>query len=168
VLLEVTRQNEIQIANQKQRRKNVDDNPEGREPNDKQTQPTYYDRREERWRRRAERRAARGLGYGGWLLGAILVLAGVLLLLESLGLLSTTNWWALFILLPAAGAFARAQRHYQLGGGFTRGVRASLISGVFLVVLTVLFLVNVNWLIAGPVVLILGGLVLLLNAISPA
>src|ERR1700690_2766375 len=107
------------------------------------------DHLEVRWQRRAERRAA--LGGGAWLGGAALVLLGLLLLGQNMKMLTFENWWALFILLPALGSFGTAWRMVQASGGhFTMGARGSIIVGLLLTLVAVMFLFNLNWIIFGP------------------
>ena len=104
----------------------------GRRPED---EPGYVSRRAERRMRRAERREARVSSFGGaWVVGAVLILVGAALLLQNLGVYTESlgNWWALFILIPAVGAFGAAWNSYQRAGGFNEATRASLVGGVIL------------------------------------
>ena len=73
------------------------------------TQPGGYDRRSARRQRLRERREGRATRLGGaWIGGAVLLVVGVFLLLETLTSVSLERWWALIILIPAAGAFAHS------------------------------------------------------------
>jgi hypothetical protein len=132
-------------------------------------QPEMLSRHEERQRRREERWAARGGRHGGtWVLGGILILLGIIFLLQNMGLAFLSNWWALFILLPAFGAFTAAWRTYQgAGGHLTAASRGSLIGGLVLTMIAAIFLFNLNWTILGPALLILAGIGILLNALLP-
>ena len=51
--------------------------------------------------------------------GVILIAMGVFLLLRIQFGIDLQNWWALFILLPAAGALGGAWSMYQQAGRFT-------------------------------------------------
>ncbi len=104
---------------------------------------------------------------GGWLGGAFLVALGLILMLQNLGTLPNANWWALFILLPAAGAFTKAFSIYQTTGSFTTQARGSLWAGLMFSVVAGMFLFDLNWVILGPVLLILAGAGLLINAVLP-
>lgn len=105
---------------------------------------------------------------GGWVGGAILVAVGVFLLLQNLTNFYLNNWWALFILIPAVGAFSNAWNAYQdAGGRLTKQVRGSLFGGVILSLITAAFLFNLNWTILGPVLLMLAGAGLLINGALP-
>jgi hypothetical protein len=120
--------------------------------------------------RRAERRSHRG-GGAPWILGAILVVLGVGFLAQSLGVISFTNWWALFIFIPAIGSFAAAWRRYQAAGGrVTSGALGSVIGGVVLSAVALGFLFNLdlglNWNLIWPLLLILGGVALLLQFVT--
>ncbi len=141
---------------------NFDSNNEPHRP----TPPDFYDRQAEREQRREERRAARG--GGAWVGGAILIVLGVVFLLQNLGAYITGNWWALFILIPAIGAFGAAWRAYQVAGGrLNAAARSSLFGGLFLTLLTCIFLFNLRFEILGPVLIILVGIGLLVNAFLP-
>ena len=121
-------------------------------------------------RRREERWAARGgRGSGAWIGGAILIILGLVFLLQNMGAFVLNNWWALFILIPAIGAFGAAWRTYQTAGGrLTAASRGSLISGFVLTMVAAVFLFNLNWTVVGPVLIILAGIALLMNAFLPA
>lgn len=144
----------------------MSDNPQEVKPAQHET----YDRIEARRRRREERWAARGSRYGGaWIGGAILIVIGVLFLLQNWVVISLENWWALFILIPAVGAFGAAWRSYEdAGGRLTASGRGSLIGGLILTMITAIFLFNLDWGILGPILIILVGFGLLLNAFLPS
>ena len=126
--------------------------------------PQYGDRRAARFARLEERRAGRS---GSWVVGAILVLIGAFLMLNNLTGFTLQNWWAFFILIPALGSFGNAWRVYQADGRISAAARASLISGFLLAMVTAIFLLELNWTILGPVLLILAGLGLFVNVILP-
>jgi len=125
------------------------------------------DRFEEHWQRRETRRAARGMsGRGTWIVGAILVLLGGVFLLQNLGVTGIyfSNWWALFILIPAFGALERGLHSFrEAGNQLTAGARGSFFTGFILLLVTIIFLFNLNWTYVGPIVLVLAGLGILLN-----
>ena len=148
----------------------MSENPQNPEPPRSDNQPEFMNRHEERMRRREERWAARGgRGSGAWVGGAILVILGLVFLLQNMGIFVVNNWWALFILLPAIGAFAAAWRNYQTAGNrLTGAARGSLIGGVVLTMVAAAFLFNLNWPVVGPILIILAGIGLLLNAFLPA
>jgi len=134
--------------------------------------PTYRDWREQRRAERHARREARwqrrsGRPYG-WFGGAILILLGVIFLLQNLGLPFLANWWALFIFIPAFGAFVTAWNVYQEHGRLTRGGAGSLTVGILLTIMAVAFLLNLATSMFWPILLIAGGVVLLATAFLPA
>ncbi len=137
------------------------------QPSDNQNEP--LDWRAERRQRREERRAARHSGTGGtWIAGIILIGLGVLLLLQNLKIFSLTNWWALFILIPAVAAFGTAWRAYQAAGNrLTAAARGELIGGLILLALTAVFLFGLNLGIIGPILLMLAGVGMVLNFVLP-
>ncbi len=126
--------------------------------------PAPFESRHDRHMRRHERRAESS----PWLLGAILIVVGGVLLLQSLHLTPgnfLTNWWALFILLPAFGSFARAASAYRAGDSPV-AIIGPLIGGLVFLVVTVTFLLNLPWGLIGPVLLIAGGVAVLLGAMG--
>jgi hypothetical protein len=120
-----------------------------------------FDRLEDRRQRRAQR------GGGAWLGGMLLILLGLLLAGQNMNLLAFNNWWALFILLPAFGSFATAWRIYQTEGRFTMRARSAAIIGFMFTLVTAMFLFEMNWTTLGPILLILAGLAILVNALFP-
>ena len=131
-------------------------------------QPDEYDWRSQRRQRLQERRQARAVRHGGsWVGGAILIAVGVFLLLQNLTSFSLENWWALVILIPAAGAFANTWRIYQSSKRLSAPARASLIGGILLTMVAAMFLFELNWTVLGPILIVLAGLGLLINVILP-
>ncbi len=115
---------------------------------------------------RRERRAARREGRGAWIIGALLVALGILFLLQNMGAVNLKNWWALFIMIPALGAFGDAWRSYQDSGKrMTSKARGSLFVGVLLTMVSAAFLFSLNWTYLGPILIILAGAGLLANAL---
>lgn len=119
--------------------------------------------RQARIARRAERRADRQAGGWGWLGGALLIAIGVLFLLQNAGYFPQfSNWWALFILLPAIGAFSAGWGAYQRNGGeWTRESVGPMVAGALFVGLTAVFLFNLSLSFFGPLLLIVAGILLL-------
>jgi hypothetical protein len=128
-------------------------------------EPEPFDRREARRERRAERLADPSRG-GGWIAGIILILLGGAFLLRNTGIFNIpfVNWWALFILIPALGSLDTAMRIYRHAGNqFTAAARGSLLVGLVLTFVTIMFLFNMSWTLFGPVLLILVGIGILFN-----
>ncbi len=126
------------------------------------------DWREQHRQARAERRAARG--GGEWVIGAILLVIGVLLFAQNMGGFTLNNWWALFILIPALASFAGAWRIFNSSGGSAFAALGPFLVGLLLLGVTATFLFNLNWNfvdwgIIGPVILILLGVVTLLGGV---
>jgi hypothetical protein len=124
------------------------------------------DRLEARRQRREDRRAL--WGGVGWIGGAALILLGLLLLGQNLKIVTLQNWWALFILLPAIGAFGASWRLIQEADGhFTMRARSAALIGLVLVLVAGMFLFNLSWTLLGPALLILAGVGLFISALLP-
>ena len=135
-------------------------------------QPVNYLDEREQWR--AQRRAAREERHafrhtnGAWIGGAILILLGLIFLLQNTGIYILHNWWALFILIPAFGSYATAYGIYRSNGNrLTYAVRGSLIGGVFFTLLAGAFLFEIAAGLFWPLILIVVGVALLVNFVSP-
>jgi hypothetical protein len=121
------------------------------------------DRREAR----RQRREARAHSGSGWIVGVILIVLGGLFLAQNTGVYKfpISNWWALFILIPAIGAFERALHYYRKADNqLTAQVSGSILSGIVLTLLTLGFLFNIGWTYFGPVLIILAGLGILFSS----
>jgi hypothetical protein len=143
-----------------------DDNPLPPAPQAPVPQSPYSDWREERRAERAEWKT-KGQNTSGWVGGVILIALGVIFLAQNLipGFY-IHNWWALFILFPAFGAFSTAYTSYRNAGRFTSAVRGSLTGGLILSFVAAIFLFNWSWEKLWPVFIILAGLGILLNTIG--
>ncbi len=133
------------------------------------SQPVYGetrgDWRDERRRERELRRQRRASRRSdGWIGGAILILLGVIFLLQNAGMLVFHNWWALFILIPAFGAFANAWTRYRDDGRLDAGVRGSVLTGFLLALVAAAFLFDFESTLFWPALLILAGAGILVNA----
>jgi len=140
-------------------------------PNPGTPPPQYSNWREQRRAERWARREARwqrhaGRPYG-WFGGLVLILIGAAFLLENFGVPFLTNWWALFILIPAFGSFLAAWEIFQDNGRLTRGGVATLTVGSLLTILALAFLLGLNIGLYWPVLLIAGGMVLMGIAFLP-
>jgi len=106
---------------------------------------------------------------GGWMGGLILIVVGAIFLLRNFGLLAIPlfdNWWALFILIPAVAALGNAWRTYQHQGRLGGEVIGSLIGGLVLLSVALVFLLALDWASVWPIFLILGGASILLRSLS--
>ena len=128
--------------------------------NDQSSNHEPLSRREARRQRRAE-------SGSGWIIGVILIVLGGLFLMQNTGTFPfpVNNWWALFILIPAIGAFERAMHYYrEANNQITSQVSGSLIVGMVLTLITLGFLFDIGWTYFGPVLIILAGLGILFNS----
>jgi hypothetical protein len=95
---------------------------------------------------------------GGWFLGVVLIILGIVFLLSNIFALPLHNWWALFLLIPAFSGLRGAWYKYQTAGQLNWMVWRSVLGGLFWIFLTVVFLINLSWGLLLPVLLILFGL----------
>jgi uncharacterized membrane protein YhaH (DUF805 family) len=101
-----------------------------------------------------------------WVAGAVFILAGAVILLGNLTEFRLNNWWALFILIPAVGAFTNTYRAYQNEGNrLNASARGSLISGLAMIFMMVVFLFNLDLSLLWPVGLVLVGIGILLSSL---
>ena len=98
-------------------------------------------------------------GNSTWIAGGILILIGALYLVRNLtGFdLGDWNWWALFILIPAFAFLTRAWRTYQAEGRLTAATRSPLVTGLVLLLVTAIFLLDLSWGTMWPLFLIIAG-----------
>ncbi len=114
-------------------------------------------RHDERWERRSRRDGHWREG-GAWFGGVLLILLGGFFLLRNFGVDMPDNWWAVFILIPAFGAFSTAWSLYRGNGGMvTSPVIAAAVGGVFLTLLALAFFIGLDIGKFWPVILIVLG-----------
>lgn len=117
------------------------------------------------WRdmRRAERDARREArhamgGYRGYPVGALVLIAiGVIFLLGNFGLHIPAHWWAIFLLVPAAGLLVTAIRFYRVDNTFSGRAMGPLIGGIVLLVMALAIFFGLHWGVFWPIVLIAVG-----------
>jgi len=99
-------------------------------------------------------------------MGIILIVLGGLFLMRTTGAVDIplTNWWALFILIPAFGTLSAAWRIYrEAGNRLTTAARSSLLVGLALTFITFIFLFEISWTYVGPILIIVVGIAIILN-----
>lgn len=125
--------------------------------------PHYPQSSDQDWQDHSSRRHSTSR----WIPGMVLIALGAIFLLNNLTGFELHNWWALFILIPTFGSFARAWDLHQHGASLDRQMRRALFRGVLLTTLAVIFLLDLSWTIFGPVLLILLGGAMLVTAFLP-
>lgn len=100
-----------------------------------------------------------------WIGGLVLILIGLYFLLGNLlGFAYVANWWAFFILIPAAYSLSRAWNSYRRHGRLTERGQSHLIGGLLIGAVAFIFLFGLsfgNW---WPLFLIIVGFGALLKA----
>lgn len=97
--------------------------------------------------------------------GLFLILLGAIFLANNLTDFRLENWWALFILFPAANNFADAVRTLRADGRLSRKARGQFFWSFFFVLLSAAFLLGFSIGQYWPVFLILAGIGVLLGAL---
>jgi hypothetical protein len=103
----------------------------------------------------------------GWIAGGVLLMMGLLFLVSNVTGAPFNNWWALFILTPALGSLYIGLKNYTEEGAFTAAVRKPLTGGFILLMVSVMFLFNLDWGMLWPFFLIIAGGTLLVAAVWP-
>lgn len=121
----------------------------------KDGQVSMDSRRERRQRRRRS---------GGQTGGLVLIGLGIVFLLLNTGYITWfTNWWALFLLIPAVGLLSGAMVAYRNAGKWTAAVTRPLFGGLLLAALSATFLLEIDLTWVWPLFLIAVGVVLLIG-----
>ena len=102
-----------------------------------------------------------------WIWGIVLIGLGGIFLLQNLTPFRLINWWAIFILIPAAGSFASAWRRYKDDGRLSNGARGALFGGLIFSVVAAIFLFNLDLGKLWPVFIIAAGLAVMVNSLLP-
>jgi putative effector of murein hydrolase len=97
-------------------------------------------------------------------LGVALIALGVAFFAGSYFGYDLRNWWALFILIPAVGAFGTAWYSWKAGRMATATSQLTL--GLVLASVAAIFLVGMPWRLAWPALFIVAGLGLLLPRLA--
>ena len=96
--------------------------------------------------------------------GLGLILFGSIFLVGNLTGFRLDNWWALFILFPAFGSISAGWSRYRKIGSFDGFARKQLFSSLFLILLSLTFLLNLDFGKIWPAFLILSGFGILFGA----
>ena len=103
----------------------------------------------------------------GNVMGALILIAlGVIFLLQRVGNFSLDNWWALFILIPAFGAFTSAFQIWRSTGRLSYGVWTTFFGGLFPLLVAAMFLFDLDWAVYWPLFIILPGIGMLTNGLA--
>lgn len=95
---------------------------------------------------------------GSWGFGLALIIVGVLFMLGNFTGFRLDNWWALFIFIPAMGAFGSFLSSVRRKGGMNREAFGSLIGALIITTVALIFLLGLNWGTIWPIFLIIGGI----------
>ncbi|MCP4357915.1 MAG: hypothetical protein GY796_07870 [Chloroflexi bacterium] len=99
-----------------------------------------------------------------WIIAAVLILVGFVLLLSNFTSFEFENWWALFMFIPAGFMFSTVWRDYKDNDGLTNKSTGTLIGGLAILFMIAVFLFNLSWGSLWPVAFIFGGIAVLLGS----
>lgn len=98
-----------------------------------------------------------------WIIAIVMMLVGAGLLLSNFTNVSFDNWWALFLFIPAGFMLQIVWKDYKSNGRLTGKSTGSLIAGLSILVMIVVFLFDLSWSGLWPVAFIFGGIAVLLS-----
>jgi len=104
---------------------------------------------------------------GAWVGGVILIALGVIFLLKNFGFPVPDNWWAIFLMIPGIAALGGAVSIYEREHAWTRAAMGSLVSGLILTGMSLVFFFGFDFGRFWPVILILIGIAALSGASLP-
>jgi hypothetical protein len=113
--------------------------------------------------REQEDQACGRRGHKPWGMGLILIAVGVALLASNTVGLHLTNWWALFILIPAVSSIRKGFAIREETGHYPKPAREAFGWGVVLLLAASMFLFGVDWSVFWPVMLIGVGISAIIN-----
>jgi hypothetical protein len=92
--------------------------------------------------------------------GLAIVAVGLIFLARNFGLdlPLPDRWWAIFILLPAAGALVTAGRFYRMDGRFSSRVAGAATVGTLILATALILFLDLDWGKTWPVMVIIVGL----------
>lgn len=99
----------------------------------------------------------------GWIPGLVLIAIGAFFLINNFTNFRLTNWWALFILIPAFSSLGSFVHAYRDGGWRNSKASGSLMMSFAIFFVAATFLFGWSWGTVWPVLLIIGGLGALLS-----
>ena len=90
----------------------------------------------------------------------------VFVLIQIFDWLKISNWWAMVLTLPAVAAFVDAHKAFNMSHKeFTSQVCGAVLGGLLLIGVTIALLLNLDWHLFLPLVVLLGGAALLLTVL---
>lgn len=98
-----------------------------------------------------------------WIAGVAIIIVGVVFLIGNFTDYQLNNWWAIFILIPGIFSFVKAWNTRKADGRWSKAARGSLIGGLGVTLVAVIFLFDLDWGKVWPLFLILGGVAALLG-----
>lgn len=111
---------------------------------------------------RAQRDAERQMRRSGWnpapIGGLIVIAVGVAFLLSNnFGIELPHNWWAIFVLVPAAASLVQAVRFYNRDGGLSSRVTGAATGGALMLAVALILFLDLDWSRFWPVLVIIVG-----------
>jgi hypothetical protein len=96
---------------------------------------------------------------------AMLIVAGLILLIQNFNYGVQLNWWALFIFIPVAASLNTGLNRLRESGRFDQAVAGSLGSVVMVGTIAVMLLLGLDWSFWWPLTVIAAGTAIFINGI---
>lgn len=128
-------------------------------PTEPGSKAEWRDQRAERREAKRARREMRDSWPGIPLVGLAVIAVGLVFLGRNFGfdLPLPDRWWAIFILVPAAGALVSAARFFRMDDGFSSRVAGAATGGVLMLAVALILFLNLSWSAFWPVLVIIVG-----------
>ncbi len=91
---------------------------------------------------------------------SILLLIVLIVFIQRVNLTWLKNWWALLFLIPAIGSMNNLYVELKNKRGFSFSLASNLMGIIFPIVISVIFLFNLQWNLTLPIIIVLAGLAL--------
>lgn len=101
---------------------------------------------------------------GNSITGAIiLIVIGLFLVLQRLGISGFENWWAIFILIPAISSTENLVRELRSSRGFHFAIASTILGILFPTAVAFMFLFDLDWSLYWPIFIMLAGISMILT-----
>lgn len=93
----------------------------------------------------------------------ILIVIGLFLILQRLGISGFKNWWAIFILIPSISSTGNLVREIRSAGGFHFSMASNVLGILFPAAVAFMFMFELDWGLYWPIFIMLAGVSMILT-----